>query len=176
LRATVFDRSSAAGVGAGTAAALGCVTGVNPPDDPGVGTPKMVFVALAAEWRDATGAGTWLAATPGGRSGAAAGGGAALAAGGGAALAAGGGDAAGAAGLLGDVVRPVDWAAFAASAAARALRISAAGIPKIVFVALAWRAAWADGAGAGTLAGAAAATCGRFGATAGSFIGWTTRR
>ena len=89
---------------------------------------------------------------------------------------------AGVAGLVGAVGRAgaapaaAAAAAFAASAAARALMISAAGIPKMVFVALEWRAACADGAGAGTFAGAAAAACGRFGATAGSFNGWTMMR
>jgi hypothetical protein len=86
---------------------------------------------------------------------------------------------AGVAGLVGAVGRaaaPAAAAAFAASAAARALMISAAGMPKMVLVALDWRAACADGAGAGTFAGAAAAACGRFGATAGSFRGWTMMR
>src|SRR6478752_3856185 len=99
----------------------------------------MVLVALEAAGR-ATGAGTWLGATPAGVG-------------------------AGVAGLVGAVGRAgaaPAAAAFAASAAARALRISAAGMPKMVFVALDWRAACADGAGAGTFAGAAAAAWGRF--------------
>ena len=116
----------------------------------------MVLVALGA-LRRATGAGTWLGATPGG-----------------VALRAaarrrwrrcgGGRRRRGAAWRRHDDVgagrRARGWAArrrrAAASAAARALRISAAGMPKMVLVALPWRAAWADGAGAGTGAGVAA--------------------
>ena len=140
----------------------------------------MVLVALEADAR-ATGAGTWLGATPGGVTFAGAG-----------RAGAGAGRSArepgrrrapqlrepappwrrgwpGWSALSRVPERHAAAAAFAASAAARALMISAAGMPKMVLVALEWRAACADGAGAGTFAGAAAAACGRFGATAGSF-------
>ena len=50
------------------------------------------------------------------------------------------------------------------------------GIPKIVLVELAFRAAWAEGAGAGTGAGVAVADLARFGALAGSLNSGTTSR